>query len=66
MAPTRKTHKRRSAHKKDGAVAAQARRMSALEGIKALQASVRPSPKMRRLSPEEQEDAILAMLEEDD
>lgn len=47
-------------------MAAQARRMSALEGIKALQASVRPSPKMRRLSPEEQEDAILAMLEEDD
>lgn len=42
------------------------RRKAALEGIHALQAEVRPSPEMERLSPEEQEEAILAMLEEAD
>ena len=43
----------------------QERRKAALEGIQAAQARVRPSAAMKRLSPEAQEKAIVAMLDED-
>lgn len=42
------------------------RRATVLDGIRAVQARVRPSPEMARLSPEEQEEAIAGMLAEDD
>ena len=42
------------------------RRRAALEGVRTVQARVRPSAKMKRLSLEQQEDAISAMLDEAD
>jgi hypothetical protein len=42
------------------------RRAAALDGLRAVQARVRPSPEMAQLSPEEQEAAIVRMLAEDD
>lgn len=42
------------------------RRQAAIEGIRAVQARVRPSPRMAKLPPEEQEDAITRILEEAD
>lgn len=45
---------------------AEERRRAALEGIHEAQARVRPSGAMERLSPAAQEDAIAAMLDEDD
>lgn len=46
-------------------LAPEERRAAALEGIRAVQARIRPSPEMARLSPEEQEEAITRMLAED-
>ena len=42
------------------------RRKAALEGVHTVQARVRPSAKMKRLSPEAQEDAVAEMLGEGD
>lgn len=47
-------------------LSAEQRRNAALEGIRSAQARVRPSAKMRRLSPEAQERTIAAMLDTDD
>jgi bifunctional DNA-binding transcriptional regulator/antitoxin component of YhaV-PrlF toxin-antitoxin module len=51
---------------KDGillkALAPDERRKAALAGVHAVQARVKPSAKMKRLSPEAQEDAIAVML----
>jgi hypothetical protein len=44
----------------------QDRRKAALEGVRSVQAWVRPSPGMKRLSPEAQEDSIAEMLDKDD
>ena len=41
------------------------RRKAALAGVHAVQARVKPSAKMKRLSPEAQEDAIAEMLSDE-
>ena len=46
-------------------LSAEERRKAALAGIRAVQARVRPSAKMKSLTPEAQEDAIAEMLDED-